>query len=245
MKYAIVVLAACSLAAAGAAGQAQKAAKDDRPAAQSQAKPEGEALAYTLNWPSGLSLGEGRLQSSEAGGRRTSSLSLDASLPGYAITDSYSSVSEGDFCSTEFTKKFTHGSKTTEEKTTFDLEQRSATRETLNPAGAGKSQFSTPACPRDALTFLAFLRRELAQGRLPQTEKIYFGAPYEISLKFVAVERIKMGEKTVDADHLSATAKGPASSIEFEMYFARDAARTPLRVDVPFPLGTFSMELAR
>jgi hypothetical protein len=244
MKYAIALFAACWFAA-GAAGQAQKAAQDEKAAAQAQARPAGEGLAYILSWPSGLSLGEGRLQSSEAGGRRKSSLSLDASLPGYAITDSYSSVSEGDFCSTEFTKKFTHGSKMTEEKTTFDLQQRSATRETLNPPGAGKSQFSTPACPRDALAFLAFLRSELAQGRLPQTEKIYFGAPYEISLKFVAVEKIKAGEKTIDADHLSATAKGPASSIEFEMYFARDAARTPLRVDVPFPLGTFSMELAR
>jgi hypothetical protein len=29
------------------------------------------------------------------------------------------------------------------------------------------------------------------------------------------------------------------------MYFARDAARTPLLVKVPFALGKFSMELVR
>jgi hypothetical protein len=42
-----------------------------------------------------------------------------------------------------------------------------------------------------------------------------------------------------------ATLKGPASEITFEMFFARDAARTPLVIRVPLTLGTFSMELAR
>jgi hypothetical protein len=246
MKYAILVFAASLLAAAGTAGQAGSAARQaPAPASQAPAKPAAENLGYTLNWPSGLSLGEAHLNSSEADGKRKSSLSIDASLPGFPITDSYASVSEGEFCSNEFNKKFTHGSRTSEEKTTFDREQRTASRQTLNPAAGGKSEFSTSACPRDALAFLAFLRRELAQGRLPQTEKIYFGAVYEISLKFAGVERLRAGEKYVEADHLSATATGPASRVEFQMYFERDAARTPIRVDVPFALGTFSMELAR
>jgi hypothetical protein len=246
MKHAILLCLAGLLASVGTAGQAGGVARQrPAPAAQAQARPAAEDLGYTLNWPSGLSLGEARLHSSEAEGKRKSSLSLDASLPGFPISDFYTSVSEGEFCSTEFTKKFTHGSRTSEEKTTFDHEQRTASRQTLNPAGGGKSDFATSACPRDALTFLAFLRRELAQGRLPQTEKIYFGAVYEISLKFAGVEKLRVGGEFIDTDRLSATATGPASRTEFQMYFARDAARTPVRVDVPFTLGTFSMELAR
>jgi hypothetical protein len=39
--------------------------------------------------------------------------------------------------------------------------------------------------------------------------------------------------------------KGPKSSFAFEMFFARDAARTPLLVRVPLSAGSFSMELVR
>jgi hypothetical protein len=41
------------------------------------------------------------------------------------------------------------------------------------------------------------------------------------------------------------TVQGPASEITFEMFFARDAARTPLVIRVPLSPGMFSLELAR
>jgi len=41
------------------------------------------------------------------------------------------------------------------------------------------------------------------------------------------------------------TVKGPASETAFEMFFARDAARTPLLVRVPLSMGTFLLELTR
>ena len=44
---------------------------------------------------------------------------------------------------------------------------------------------------------------------------------------------------------LTCTMTGPASSIKFEMYFARDAARTPLLIKVPLQMGTFAMEIVR
>jgi hypothetical protein len=47
------------------------------------------------------------------------------------------------------------------------------------------------------------------------------------------------------ADRFSARVKGPASEHSIEIYFARDPARTPVLVRVPFPLGIFSMELVR
>jgi hypothetical protein len=41
------------------------------------------------------------------------------------------------------------------------------------------------------------------------------------------------------------SSRGPASGIDFDVFFARDAARTPILVRVPLPLGALSMELAR
>ena len=46
-------------------------------------------------------------------------------------------------------------------------------------------------------------------------------------------------------DKVTCTVKGPASRFDFEMYFARDPARTPLLVNIPLPLGSISMELVR
>jgi hypothetical protein len=46
-------------------------------------------------------------------------------------------------------------------------------------------------------------------------------------------------------DHIQASVKGPKSDWSFEIFFARDAARTPLLIRVPFTLGSFSLELIR
>jgi hypothetical protein len=54
-----------------------------------------------------------------------------------------------------------------------------------------------------------------------------------------------MGGKDVQSDEVLCTVKGPSSQFTFEMYFARDPARSPLLVKAPFALGTFSMELIR
>ena len=56
---------------------------------------------------------------------------------------------------------------------------------------------------------------------------------------------VAVNERREQADRVAVSVKGPASAINFEMFFARDAARTPLVIRVPFALGTFSMELVR
>jgi len=56
---------------------------------------------------------------------------------------------------------------------------------------------------------------------------------------------VKIGDQKTEADRVVSTLKGPASQISFEMFFARDAARTLLVIRVPLSLGTFSLELAR
>jgi hypothetical protein len=207
-----------------------------------------EHLRYSVNWPSGLSLGEGNLSASrstpaqDSPGRLDLAFNLDAGIPGFSVSDQYLSEASADFCSVEFQKKLSHGKKTADETTRFDNEAQTATRET---AGGGKSDLKMSSCGKDALTYLYFVRRELSQGRLPPTQTVFFGAPYQIHVEFGGTMSIKLGDKPVEADKILANLKGPSSDINFEVYFLKDQARTPVLVKVPLTLGTFSMELVR
>ena len=201
-----------------------------------------EVLRYSVNWPSGLSLGEGQMIARRTGDRWSFAFSLDAAVPGFVVSDMYQSTAAGDFCSAEFVKTFTHGKKKTNEKVVFDARKRTLTRTTLGADG-GTSESSTPACARDALTFLYYLRRELSQGRTPPPQTVFFGAAYQVRFEFGGAQ--KLGARGVEADRVHASVKGPASEISFDLFFAHDAARTPLQVRVPFPVGTLTMELVR
>jgi hypothetical protein len=205
-----------------------------------------ETLRYNVNWPSGLSLGEGTLQTRRAAdppGAKHFMLTLDAAIPGITIRDEYAARATSDFCSIEFEKNSVHGPRKASEKSTFDAERRVLVR--VTSAGGGKSEIPIASCAKDALTFLQFLRRELAHGRLPGAQTIYFGSAYQIRLTYVGPQNIAVGSERFEADRLTAAVKGPASEHSFEIWFARDAARTPLVIKVPFSLGTFSMELVR
>jgi hypothetical protein len=209
---------------------------------------ENEQLHYNINWPSGLSLGEAQLRASvskptpDAPGRLHLEFDVEAGIPGFSVIDRYRSETSLELCSSEFKKSAQHGQKKTEEKTVFEPQNGSATRET---AEGGKSELTVPACPKDALAFLYFVRRELSQGRIPPQQKILFGAPYDIRIEFMGAQRIQIAEKQVEADRVNASVKGPASEISFEVFFLKDRARTPALVRVPLSLGTFSMELVR
>jgi hypothetical protein len=208
---------------------------------------ENEQLRYSINWPSGLSLGEAAMESSRDKGaadvapRLHLEFDVDASVPGFAVTDRYHSEASADFCSVEFDRAAHHGPKKTDEKTTFDS-SGTATRETT---GGGKSEMKTSSCGKDALAFLYYVRRELSQGRVPAPQTVYFGAPYEVRMAFAGTQTIKLGDKQVEADRITASIKGAASEVGFEVFFLKDAARTPALVRVPLALGTFSMELER
>ena len=209
---------------------------------------DNEQLHYAINWPSGLSLGEVQLRSTrvkptpKSTERYDFEFSIDAAIPGFAVADRYHSEASKDFCSIDFEKNLKHGKKKAEEKTTFDPEKATATRETKD---GGKTDLSTPQCARDALDFLYYVRRELAQGRLAPRQKIYFGSPYDVRMEFAGTQMIKVSDNSVEADRLNVSLKGPQSDINFEMYFLKDAARTPALVRVPLAVGTFSMELVK
>src|ERR1700733_2600683 len=210
-----------------------------------------ETLHFSVNWPSGVSLGEATLSASSSqeanthdantGERIHFQFDLDADVPGFAVSDRFRSAASGSFCSEEFQKTTSHGSKRVDDKEKFDSSSGTVTR----GSGAGESQLPANACGKDALAFLYFVRQELSQGRVPPRQTVFFGAPYEIRLESAGTESVKIGNKPVDTDHLKVSASGPSSTINFDLFFLQDKARTLALVRVPLALGTFSMELAK
>jgi hypothetical protein len=202
-----------------------------------------ENLRYSVNWPSGLSLGEAQLETTPArdGKPAEHRFTLEASIPGFSVLDQYRSLVTPGNCSIEFSKKFQHGSRKTEERVEFKPAEKVAIRQTL--PGGGKSTFTISPCMRDALAYLYWLRSELAAGRLPPAQTIVFGAQYQLSVVLTGQENLQIGSERLPADRLTARLKGPASERTFDLYFGRDPQRRLLLVRVPLPLGSFALEL--
>ncbi|HZT30742.1 MAG TPA: DUF3108 domain-containing protein [Bryobacteraceae bacterium] len=211
-------------------------------AAQSGFPFTSESLNYSVNWPSGLGLGEAHLTAHQGVDRWDFEFNLDASIPGFSVHDHYRSAATGNLCSLEFEKDLSHGTRRAKETTSFDYRESTGRRTTLN---GGKTEFSISDCARDALDLLYFVRRELGQGRVAPPQTVMFGAAYDVRLEYTGPQVVSVNDVKVQADRLIATFKGPASNFSFEMFFARDPARTPLVIRAPFALGTFSMELVR
>jgi hypothetical protein len=201
-----------------------------------------EALNYTIAWPSGMSLGEAKLTASQSMDGWNFDFTINAGVPGYPIADVFHAIASNQLCSTEFTRALSQGSRKSSEK--IVVSGGKAIRTTA--AGGGKSEISVGACAHDALTLLFSVRHELAQGKVPPAQTVLYGAGYPIHMEYSGVRYIKMNDASVAADRVECTvtlAKG--GSYQFEIFFARDAAHTPLVVRAPFALGSFSMELAR
>jgi hypothetical protein len=204
-----------------------------------------ESLHYTVRWPSGISLGDAVFTAHHVESGWNFELTVDAGVPGFAIKDSYRSKATEQLCSLEFDRTFSHGPKKTGEKTTFDQQKGKAQRVTVLPPDGGKSDLDIPSCARDALAFVYFVRREMGQGRVAPAQTVFFGSGYAAQLQYTGEMTVKLGDKAEVTDHVLVSAKGPRSDVSAEVFFARDAARTPLVIKVPLSLGTLSVELVR
>ena len=207
---------------------------------------QNESLHYTINYSSGLSLGDANLSAHKTAKGWDFTVSLDAAVAGFSLKDKYTASMEGAYCSTQFTRDTIHASKSNKEKTTFDQEKQTARRQTEFPSDGGYSDLSTGACGRDAISFLYFARKELGQGRVPPPQVVYFGSPYTVSQAYTGAQNITLADKKPElTDRLVFTVKGPKSEFTVEVFYARDAARTPLLIKIPQAVGTLSMELVR
>jgi Protein of unknown function (DUF3108) len=208
---------------------------------------QNETLRYRVIWPGGGSLGDVSVSARKTGdGGWNFEMSTSVGIPVVPISDTYKSSAAGmDFCSTSLQREISHGAKKVIEKTEFDQKQNQAQRQTLVPAGGGKSEFAIPTCARDALTFQYFARREMGQGRVPPAGKVFFGSGYEVKPVYTGAMDIPVAGKPVVTDHVNVSVKGPGSEFNFEIFYARDAARTPLLIKIPISAGTVSLELVR
>ena len=206
---------------------------------------QNETLRYSVNWPSGLSLGDATMSARHTDAGWSFDVSLDAGVPGFAIKDKFRSRSEGDLCSAELERDISHGSKKVREKTTFDQKKGTANRVTVLPVDGGKSDFDILSCARDALAFVDYARREMGQGRVAPPQKVYFGSAYSVRMEYTGAATIKSGDKPSVTDKVVVSVKGPKSDLSFEIYFARAPARTPLSVKIPVAVGTLSLDLVR
>jgi hypothetical protein len=134
-----------------------------------------------------------------------------------------------------------HGKKRAREKTVFDYKKGVAQRTTAG--GGGKTEVKVSGCARDALALVYHARRELGHGKVPPAQEVFFGAQYRIKLDYSGTQNITYNEKKAKADRVAVSLKGPASDVNFEIFFALDPQRTPLVIRVPLPAGTISMEL--
>jgi hypothetical protein len=206
---------------------------------------QNETLRYSLNWPSGLSLGDATFTAHKSEAGWSFDVSIDAAIPGFPIADKYHSAVTPQICSTELDRTITHGGKKTREKTAFDQDKRKAHRHTVLPANGGESDLDIPSCARDAVAFIYYMRQEMGQGRVAPQQQVYLGSAYNVRLEYTGAQTINSGERPAVTDHLVAYVKGPKSDFNFEIFFARDPARTPLLVKVPLSVGTLSLELVR
>ena len=207
-----------------------------------------ETLRYSLNWPSGLSLGDATLSAHRTEKGWAFSASFSARIPGFAVDDKIHANAAGDdLCSVDFERDLSHGGKHTKDKTEFDQSQRVAHRTTVLPEGGGKSDLDTPSCARDALTFVYLARREMGQGRVAPAQQVYFGGAYSVRLQYTGEQTLAAraaGAKPAVTDRVVVYVKGPQSDFNFEIFFARDPQRTPLSIRIPLALGPVTLELA-
>jgi hypothetical protein len=204
--------------------------------------PSGETLRYDIVWPSGLRLGEGTFTavSNQAGWAFAADIS--ASLPVLTIEDKYASKTDFSLCSTQFKKDVSHSKKKQNEEVDFNQDENRALRRNL--ANGTTQDIVVPPCAKDALAYLYFLRQELSAGRVPPPDDFVFGGQYQLSVSYLETREIEAGGKMQQADRLLVDVTGGENPVNIELFLAKDAARTPLLIRVPFELGTFSLKLA-
>ena len=207
---------------------------------------QSETLRYRVIWPGGKALGEVTMSAHQNIDSWDFDMSTNAAIPIVPIADRYkASAATFDFCSTTLTREISHGNKRVVERTEFDQKRNQAVRQTTIPAGGGKTELALPTCGRDALTYVYFARREMGQGRIPPAGKVFFGSAYEVKTNYTGAMEIPVAGKPKTTDKLEVSVKGPASEFKLEIYYDRDAARTPLLVKIPVTIGTVSLELVR
>ncbi len=141
----------------------------------------------------------------------------------------------------------THGGKRTDDKTTFD--QKAGTRDAYDavpePAAAAPISTSQPArATRWPSPITRASNWARAGCRTPQQSVLRVGV-FGDAWSTPGAENITFGREDRDNRPRARAVKGPKADFQFDIFFARDAARTPLSIRIPLPLGIFTLDLVR
>ena len=204
--------------------------------------PAQEELAYSIAWPSGLAVGSAELRARHTDPGWRFELRIRASVPKIEIDHAFVSRTDELLCSLEFEKHIRHGTKRGHESLRFG----EGTLRRTNLEANGRAVGSTAPiadCARDALATIFSLRRDLAAGRIPPPEEIYFGAAYRLQLEYKQTRWLAWDSDRRLADEIRIDVRGPDSHHVFSAFFGRGAERTPLLFIVEFEDGPFTIKL--
>ena len=202
----------------------------------------GERLIYRLRWPSGITLGEAIFEVSRQGEELHFAVNLEARLPQYRVSYSFSSVATREtLCSLRYEQTLKEGTRNSEETIEFDQAAHRARR----TSNRQTTSVEIPECARDPLTFIYFVRSRLAAGQPAEPSSVHFGRSIPLRLEASGPERVNVLGTPRPAEKVQVNFPRGNSEPTIEVWFAPDDARTPLRVTLPTPLADFSAELER
>src|SRR5262249_41003116 len=153
-------------------------------------------------------------------------LTFEVRFPGFPLVDSFTSDSDAKFCTAHFRRDLEHGPKKSGESIDVNPQTGKATRKPVK--GGGEREVSGPECVHDPLAYLFFLRNEIARGRTPPQQPVLYGSLYQVKLTPLGTAMIPIGGKQVETDRIGCEIQGPRSHHNVEVFFARDATRTPV-----------------
>ena len=204
--------------------------------------PAHEELAYSIAWPSGLTVGTAEMRARYLDPGWRFEMSIRASVPKLEIDHAFVSRTDDLLCSLDFEKHIRHGTKRAHESLRFGGGTLSRTNlEASDRAAPGTVPIAD--CARDALATVYALRQDLAAGRIPPPEEIYFGAAYRLQLEYKQTRWLAWDSERRLADEFGIDVRGPGSHHVFSAFFGRDAERTPLLFVVEFEDGPFTIKL--
>ncbi|OFV99482.1 MAG: hypothetical protein A3F68_09210 [Acidobacteria bacterium RIFCSPLOWO2_12_FULL_54_10] len=214
-------------------GDAQTTDQTFRPLTQ------GEKLTFLLSWPGGNALGEASLDASTAGDEIHFQVRAEASLPSYALRDSFSSVANRELCSVSFHQQLREGKNVGENS----IDYANLASEPKNAARSTSATKTNTGCARDPMSFLYYFRSKLAAGQAIESGFIDLNNQVAVSIRAAGNENLSYRGQQRPTQKFLVTYSSSGEDTRIEVWFSEDAERLPLRVRVPFPLAVFTAEL--
>ncbi|MBI1956280.1 MAG: DUF3108 domain-containing protein [Acidobacteria bacterium] len=201
----------------------------------------GEKLTYKILWPSGIRLGEAILEASPSGAETHFQVTVEVSLPQYALRHITSSAAAGEgLCSLRFHQETGEGAKKWwEESVEFDQ----AAHEAHRTRDGQTTTASIAACAQDPLTFIYYFRSRLAEGKPLDSGTLYRGGNFNVRVRAAGAATVAFRGQQRAAEKYVVTYPSQNQEMTIELWISTDAERVPVRIRVPSPLAVFTAEL--